>query len=487
LARAFTSDALARLAAPGAETRLRQGGDGVWRLTDLDSHLHRADFPWTREWAVETAAERPVAIRIEALYGASAEKDGVRYVAPEDFCKLTVSHAKGVKADFAADSGEGTRRRAFRLVAENLAAMKNGAWASARYDFPFPGLKLDAKRIAFGAWVKGDGSGALLNLQIGTLREFNGGHSDYYVRLDFTGWKYITFFLRERDAGDFHKYDWPYGRTDPYVTYRYRIKTDHHNWFAAFLNDIPKGGKAAVEIGEIKALEMLPFETGNASVSVGGLTFRVPFKLVSGEYAELDGGSWTHYSALGAKIESVATEDLPRLYAGLNRIAFSAVEGDSRAEVTLFALSNERPAFVPDLSDDMKKELRYEALEPFEYAPSKGLSGPAVLPVRPGERALLSFEIVGPVENPTFRFKRLFGLMSDTCVVPVKVAADETLVCRDGKRWQLKEAKAGKIRGEGELSKPMPILDKSRAFEFTADVPEDGVAVVDILKEYVKR
>ena len=35
-------------------------------------------------------------------------------------------------------------------------------------------------------WVKGDGSGALLNLQVGCPREFMGAFSDHYVTLDFT-------------------------------------------------------------------------------------------------------------------------------------------------------------------------------------------------------------------------------------------------------------------------------------------------------------
>jgi len=63
---------------------------------------------------------------------------------------------------------------------------------------------------AMGLWVKGDGSGALLNIQIRSPREYHGCISDHYIDLDFVGWRYVELLLRERDSERLTDYVWPY-------------------------------------------------------------------------------------------------------------------------------------------------------------------------------------------------------------------------------------------------------------------------------------
>ena len=50
---------------------------------------------------------------------------------------------------------------------------------------------------ALGLWVKGDGSGALLNVQIRSPREYQDCISDHYIDLDFAGWRCVEILLRE--------------------------------------------------------------------------------------------------------------------------------------------------------------------------------------------------------------------------------------------------------------------------------------------------
>jgi hypothetical protein len=106
--------------------------------------------------------------------------------------------------------------------------------------------------------------------------------------------------------------------------------------------------------------------------------------------------------------------------------------------------------------------------------------------VRPGGKARLGLEIYGPCENVRFRFKRFFGLRQTVCRFPVKVSADERLVCRDAVNWRLEKAKDGTLVKEGRLERPLPLLGRTQKLDFSADVPSGGVCTVDLMKEYVR-
>ena len=482
LGRCFTPEVQAYLAAPETESRLRQNEKGVWELTKVESMVHRAGHEWEREWKQTSASSCRAALRVEALYRAAPESDGVPVLSSSDFAGIKTGSASGVKVSFdpkVADSGHGA---AFRLSAANASAPENGAWARAHYTFAFPGLDLGEKRIAFGVWVKGDGSGALLNLQFTTPHEFIGGISEHYVRLDFTGWKYVTVFLRERDAASYCRYRWPYGGGYAAI-YRNFVDPRHIGTVAAYLNGIPAGKSATVEIGEIKALEQVEETSRQLAVVLNGRRLAVPFDLVSGEYAELEKDGWTRYSVRGDKLAVVPADELPALKAGENAVSFESESG-ARAEVTLFALGETVEAFVEELTADMRKELRYEGMMPFEYSPAKGFAAPKVIPVRPGEKASLSVEITGPCEKPSFTFGSFLGLFDTVCEFDAALAADELLVCRDGENWKVIKATGGEALREGRLQKPLPRLGSSASFTFSANVPDDAVCVVDVMKEY---
>ena len=480
LARAFAAEAQEYLAKPGSEARLRQNGKGVWELTDVEAFVHRAGTPWAKEWNVDCGegAARPAAIRVEALYAAGGESD-VTLLKEEDFKEMKTAAASGVKvrldADVATEHG-----KAFRLTAENGTAERKGAWARAEKSYGFSGAALGRDRIAFGMWVKGDGSGALLNLQFRTPPAFHGGISDHYMRLDFTGWRYVTVLLRERDASEFCRYVWPYGGYS--AIYRTMVDPMHLGTFSAYLNDVPKGGRATVEVGEVRALTMAPNALEGASVAVNGESFSVPFRMNAGEYTELDGGFWTHYSARGEALARVEAAKAPALKGGRNSVAFDGGE-KGRAEVTLFALGRTRKAFVDELTPAMKATMRYEGVMPFEYAPEKGLLPPKAIPVRPGEKVVLSLEIYGPATKPTCEF----GESGAVCAFDAEIGAGERLVCRDGRKWFVETLKDGKTVKEGELATPLPTLDGTTVFDFSAGLNGGAPCVVDILKDYQVR
>ena len=144
-----------------------------------------------------------------------------------------------------------------------------------------------------------------------------------------------------------------------------------------------------------------------------------------------------------------------------------------------------RKAFVDKLTPAMKATMRYEGLMPFEYAPEKGLVPPKTIPVRPGETASLSLEIYGSATKPTFTFKRSFGQKETICAFDAEIRAGERLVCRDGRKWCIETLKDGSTVKEGELATPLPTLDGTTPFEFSAGLKNGAPCVVDILKEYL--
>ena len=480
LAGAFAPEVIGHLAGGGTEGRLRQEDDGRWKFTKVTSFVNRARNAWERRWNVVSDRAADAALRVEALYAAKRNEGAVPLFGADDFKNFAVRSAKGVSAELERGVAGRSGAKALRLSAENTGAEKNASWAEAKLRFDFPGRNTGGKNIAFGTWIKGDGSGALLNLQITTGREFGSGISDHYIRLDFTGWKYVEFFLRERDSARFPHYRWPYGGGYAPI-YRNTINTAHIGTFAFYLNDIAGGSRAVVEIGEVEALEMVPARLDDAAVIVGGARHDVPFALKSGEYAELDDMRWTKFSARGDKLECVPAGGTVSLKAGGNEVEF--VSGGC-AEVTFFALGEKRDAFAEKLSPEMKARMRFEALAPFEWNPARGLAAPKTLPVRPGEKAKWSFEIVGPCGNPAFTFKTLFGMKRNVYTVPASAAEGESIVCRDGVNYQVVKCRDGEVVREGRLDRPLPVLRGSYPFEFSAEIPEDGMCVVDILKEY---
>ena len=100
--------------------------------------------------------------------------------------------------------------------------------------------------------------------------------------------------------------------------------------------------------------------------------------------------------------------------------------------------------------------------------------------MRPGEKAALSLEIYGPAAKPTFKFVE----SGTVCAFDAEIGAGERLVCRDGRKWFVETLKDGKTVKEGELAKPLPTLDGTTAFGFSAGLNGGAPCVVDILKAY---
>lgn len=485
VARAFTEEAMERMRKPGDEFRLRQGEDGVWRLAPVSYDEHVASSADTSEWNVPSHEARKAALRVEALHIAEdyGSKTALALVSPShvrDLRRETASKTISVTAEAAKDAVHGN---VLRVAAVNSGASCRGAWACVSRIFPKTRYFDMGRRLAFGFWVKGDGSGALLNLQLEAPREYSGGRSEHYLKLDFNGWRYVEFNKRERDSARFFDYEWPYcqGMSVPYAVFRTDVQ--HVGAVNIYLNDLPAGGCTKLELSEVRMLEDLSDASiVESSVTVGGAEYKLPFQLRTREFAELDGGFWTHYNASGDPIERVQAASEPHLAEGVNLVSFAGRTNRGRpprAKVVVASLGTAFCALKEDASSCTSDLLAYEAADCAFYAPSKGFAELPQLTCRPGETARVGFEVHGPIAPFTLSVDdspRRFGFA---------LKDNQYVTCVDGSRWQLRErGKDAGVKLTGEIE-PFPLVTGRVQVKVVCDNPQKAAARIDLVKHYI--
>ena len=298
LDRAFTPKALARMAEPGAEFRLRRIGD-VWSLVPVDVTVHRVGHESEREWRVKSCGARRLSLRVEALYD--------------------VGRAEGV-------------------------AMHGGGFSEERHAAPYLDLGTNS---AFVCRVNGDGSGSVLRFAVESPREYRRALSEHYLKVDFTGWRDVAFLARERDAGgtDFHA-PATLGHSGEFMAPLVLRHVSLVSWSVAKrgTGDAPE---KAIEISPAVAKPAVRGGLRRFAVTVNSYCVEVPFALAGGEFAELEDGTWTHWSEGGALLATMPAQcDSLSLADGDNVFLLDSLPF-ARAEVTAFAVAEAFPATKP--------------------------------------------------------------------------------------------------------------------------------------------
>ncbi|MCX6375951.1 MAG: hypothetical protein NTU88_07980 [Armatimonadetes bacterium] len=353
----------ARLREPGRDFSLEQDSAGKWLFRPVRYDKHRVEGMdgWSNSWTARNDfARQPARLRIEALLSAAP------YDAPES---VTV-------ADFR-DPSELSRRFSPPEVAVSLTSVSDpvkvgavsgcltatsklsrpqGAWAMIGKRFPTP-IDLSGDQ-ALGVWVCGDGSGALLNIQLRSPVHISEAIGEHYVLLDFTGWRY--FELIEPEGERFADYSWPYNRPEaewnnawdeaanqqPHWIlggyYIYRESGDYRQVesLSVWYNNLPPGKTVTTYLSPIKALPLVSEKLLDPSVTIGGKKIVFPAEIESGCYLEFN--SMTDcklYNPQGALIREVKPEgDAPVLEPGDNAVTFAAATAtgvNPRARVTI--------------------------------------------------------------------------------------------------------------------------------------------------------
>ncbi|MDD4018082.1 MAG: hypothetical protein PHV28_09055 [Kiritimatiellae bacterium] len=486
MANAFTGEALALFGEQGVDARLRQAADGRWLCRRSDARVQRVTGvgDGSEKWTVAARGNCAAAIRVEALYAAGKDAPPMKLLSADD--RLDVKGADVPKVDAKLEHGQSEHGKTFVLTAANRGDTRRGAWASYAWTTERP--YRDAKGMAaYGFWIKGDGKGETLCFQLGCGREYSGALSDHYVKIDFTGWRHMDLLTRERDAGRMEEFVWPYSNEHNMRFIASSLDMAHIAKLSFFLNDVPPGETATVEVSEVTAMTAVKNDTERVAVVVNGVRFPLPFVLESGEYAELEDGVWTRYTEQGVPFQR-AYGAKAELRAGDNAIEYEGVveDGAARAEIAVFAFGQPFPAVrdLATLGKDARRRLAYEAVEPVFYAPKQGFDGRVPVNVRPGEKAYLELRVTGAIKNPSLAVK---DGSKRVWTFPVTLEAKDRLFCRDGVRWYVLREKgldSSHFVARGELSEPLPTLEKSTRFVVGSSDPYSAAAEVDIVKRY---
>ena len=490
MADVFTDEARAAMKPAGSEFRLRLDDRGEWTLASAPCREHRAGTPETRTWREEFPEACAASVRVEALYGAESEDSprAMSVLSAADVPALKVSATKGVTVACAAKD-DAEKGRVIALSAKNGGKVRaNATCSGVRLEIPRPyrDISANGKDGAFVFWVKGDGSGAILNFMPESPSEYLEARSEHYIRLDFTGWRRIVASLRERDSEDHENYYWPYDwHIHEYPVYRDCVDTKHLNCISLYFNGIPEGREVRAEIGEVRYVPSVRTSVERGRVTVNGTALEIPFALASGEAAQLEAGVWSKFDDRGELLEARRSDARADLVAGANAFAFDG----GRAHVTVFGRGRPFKALKDRSawSDDARRRLAFEAAFPEVYRPSCGLAKLAPLVARTGETASLSVSVYGRIEKPTFVRRTWFGLRKEEYVFPVKMTVNDMLTCEDGIHWkQVRRLMSGKRKtvAEGTLPRPLPRFSGTLDLSLTSSDPSDARATVAFVKHY---
>ena len=200
-----------------------------------------------------------------------------------------------------AAGGRGAGRSCAVLRADSSLADRSG-WGAAVRSFQ-PPLDLSGTE-ALGVWLKGDGKGAWLRLQ---LRDVGGNAADYYARLDSGRWRYCELSEPAK------------GRVD-----RSRVAA-----VAFYLLSVPANGTATCRIDGLRALRSLPArQLVNPYVTIGETRIVFPATLRAGDSVVLGpAGACQLVDRAGVARTVRVTGSLPVLPPGVSPVRFGCDGG----------------------------------------------------------------------------------------------------------------------------------------------------------------
>ena len=369
LANYFSEPVKARLRQEGDEFRLVESSKGVWQFLPTDYHVHKVTGTddGSRTWTVTNRfGSQLVKLRIEALYSVEPydSEDAVilaDFSSKDEFPNRDA--ASGITHELMPKKGTGPicrngpegashkldlspfspsdeqvkiGKQSGRYSAKSTADSRSGAWVKAGKTFA-PEANID-HCDAFGVWIHGDGKGELLNLQLTNARQRSTVYDEHYVTVDFKGWRYCEFLLRERDAHGHIQYVWPYGGHS--TIYRRGLQRKYIEQLNLYFNDLPPQESVTCYLGPIKALRTKKVTLRNPTVEIDGRRIAFPATLDGGSYLEFESESDCRlYDESGKLIGRIEPQgERPLLAAGENQVTWNCQSPQgyrARANVTV--------------------------------------------------------------------------------------------------------------------------------------------------------
>jgi hypothetical protein len=349
----------AKLREPGSDFTVRRAASGKPEVRPVDYAKHKAvcGKNGKASWTVRNrfAAQEP-AIRVEALWSADAY-DAPENVTLTDFSDLSrfdrVSASSGVTAALERSDEDGAGNGLLRASAPRVEGGGEAAFSPIEHGqrstgegpaWCERGITMDPSinlgdRQALGVWMRGDGSGATLNLQVRSPIHLSTGIADHYIHLDFTGWRYFELIEPEGERSE--SCQWPYS-SNVYAMFRELVHYDQVGYFGLWLGNIPAGREVTALMGPVRALTVRGNTLRNPRVTIAGRAIEFPCEIESGGYVEFR--SMTDcklFAQSGAFVRDVTPRGVPPTLArGVNEIGFSC-QGkaglSARANVTVIS------------------------------------------------------------------------------------------------------------------------------------------------------
>ncbi len=333
----FSPAVLAELARPRAEHDLEQQADGQWDLRPLQfgpstgvnvaAETH-ASWVYENPYEAQTPFIRIRARNRLAAYGDPGNMVLVDPAQGNPFVAEGTASPDLTQDMLPADETTPGGGAALRYRASNRSDLPSG-WTKIAAKLP-AALDISGHR-RLGLWVKANGSGGILNVQL-TRTD---ARRDHYVPLTFTGWRYVE--LETPEDARFWDYSWPVSWTDLFYTdwWVYNATREVDLYF----NGIPAHAEAECLIGRIEALRELPGPLRSPTLRVADTSLVFPADLQPDEYVELDfAGRCRHFDPNGKVLAELTPSERISLQTGPNPMRLTCVaEGEctTRAEVTL--------------------------------------------------------------------------------------------------------------------------------------------------------
>lgn len=343
----FNAETKKLMRQPGREFTLIKEASGAFNIKPITYNKHKVlgkNAP-SSSWIVNNEFEKqPVKFRIEALMSVKAYDDAdaitlTDYRHQHEFKQVDLANGVQTSLSISDDKSPAQENSAI-LFSRNVGATTEGAYVN--FEKKFDNSMDLSKHQGLGVWVKGDGSGQLLNLSVRSpLHISHGAHGDRFIKIDFVGWKY--FELVEIESSAISDYIWPNdSHFYVYDSYRHTIDFGMIESIQIWNNNLEKDKSVKTQIGPIKALPLIPSVFKNPALIIAGQKITLPITFESGMYVELDQmGKCTVYGSKGELVQEVIlTDQIPVLNNGENTIQFefeSPNQNNPRAQITIIS------------------------------------------------------------------------------------------------------------------------------------------------------
>ena len=341
----FSEQIREQIRRPGREFTLQRTANGQWQVLPVtyspDRYVNGREF-WTDE---NPHGPQPLRVTIQAMPALAEYGDPGNIVLVDPAQRLTLNTEGSGPMGSPRRSTEGLSFQltgdaaGFEVTAHNRAAAPIGSaartafgtlnepsliaslsttgvgWGCAEVILDSP--KDLGQHRALGTWVEGDGSGAFLHFILEDASRWS--VRDYYVRLDFTGRRYVQ--IPESAAGEVYDFQFPYSNYWAIRDLNFRTISRIY----VFLTNIVPQAAVKVRFGRLEALKETPAVVANPALRVNGKVLTFPAPIPADGYLEFSGsGKARIFDANGfTQAEVFPQGKIPTLRHGPNKIAFA--------------------------------------------------------------------------------------------------------------------------------------------------------------------